>query len=117
MVIQYILIYNKNVIVATLTDLEHSNLGMPPLQRFYENQKLSQKASEQATKKKKKNLQYPCTNILSILLIRPIFQQVNNNFNMIPIGLAPCIASQLQRAEEKLETDTLTVGRSHSPGQ
>lgn len=42
--------YSNNVIVATLIDLEPSDLGIPPLQRFYKNQKLSQKALSNQSK-------------------------------------------------------------------
>ena len=47
MVIQYTPTYSNDVTVAVITDLEQSNLGIPPHQRFYKNQKLSQKASQQ----------------------------------------------------------------------
>lgn len=49
-----------------LTDPKHSNLGMPPLQKFYKKQKLKPKDFWAA----RKNF----TNILSILLIKSLFQ-------------------------------------------
>lgn len=47
MVTQYTPMYSNDTTVATVTDLEQGNLGIPPRQRFYKNQKLSQKASQQ----------------------------------------------------------------------